>query len=251
MGKMKEDEVCKLVRERLEHVDLIFNLRHQFNNPALIQYVGERGWTHPWRYFDALMYYLLFTCFDLLGQPSEWVSFSEWLESNNKATERHAVAADIQPNADPVAIARHFNSKYQSIYSLKTSFYNFLLKILTEGERDEFCSSIKIVRAVKGGDMNISYPVLGEINDNMEKFKFAFNLRNKFTHRAVIMGSPIAGIFPKAYDFLEINGVRRKGYVEIHRKARNDEWLIFEVRDWPFVLKRLIEAALSRRQSAL
>jgi hypothetical protein len=50
------DEISKLIRQRLEHVEMIFELRHQFHDRRLVQYVGDNGWTHPWRYFDALMY---------------------------------------------------------------------------------------------------------------------------------------------------------------------------------------------------
>jgi hypothetical protein len=55
--------------------------------------------------------------------------------------------------------------------------------------------------------MNMSYSALGEINDEKKKLDFAFNLRNKFTHSALTMGSPNAGFFSKAYEFLERDGV--------------------------------------------
>lgn len=249
MGKIEDDEVCQLVHERLEHVKLIFELRHTFHDRKLIQNVGERGWTHPWRYFDAMMYYLLLTCFDLLGQHRNWEPFSNWLVSNKSATERQATVAAIPLNADPVAIALHLNAAYQSIYGVKTSFSNFLLNVLTQNERDELYFSIQIVRGRKDGDPNTSYPALGYVTDVKKKAEFLFSLRNKFTHSAITMGSPIAGIFHQAYDGIEIDGKTMKGYIEIYRETKNGEWMIYQVRDWPFVLQRLISAALARRVS--
>lgn len=65
------------------------------------------------------------------------------------------------------------------------------------------------------------------------------------------MGSAIAGVFPQAYEPIVIDGKPKKGYVEIHREAKNGEWLIYQVRDWPFVLKRLVKAVLARREASL
>lgn len=245
-GKMESD-TQGLVLNRLEHVELIFELRHQYCDVRLVKDIGENGWTHPWRYFDALMYYLLLTCFDLLGQPSEWVPFSEWLTSSKKATERDAASNSIQVGSNPVETAQHFNTAYQAIYGVKTSFNNFVLKMLTDEERAELYFNIQIVRGRMGGDPHTSYPALGYIDDEKKKLDFLFNLRNKFTHSAVIMGSPTAGVFHNAYEPIFIDGKPKKGYVEIHREEKNDEWLIYHVRDWPFVLKRLVEAAVARR----
>lgn len=245
-----ESNSRELVVNRLEQVDMIFELRHHYCDIRLIKYVGKNGWTHPWKYFDALMYYLLLTCFDVLGQPSEWVSFSEWLASGKKAEEREVVVNSIQSSLPPIEITRHFNSKYQEIYGVKTSFNNFILKILTDEERTDLYSNIQIVRGRMDGDPNISYPALGYINEE-KKLDFLFNLRNKFTHSAVIMGSPNAGVSSQAYDAIIINGKPKKGYVEIYRETKNGEWLIYYVRDWPFLLKRLVEAALARYEASL
>jgi hypothetical protein len=243
------DEVCKLIRQRLEHVEIIFELHHQFRNHKLVQYVGDNGWTHPWRYFDALMYYLLLTCFDLLGQPTEWLSFSEWLQSSKKIAERKMALATIPEGSDAIAITQHFNKAYQKIYGVKTSFYSFVSNELTDDERVELYRNIEIVRGIKDGDPNTSYPALGYINDDKKKLDFLFSLRNKFTHSAITMGSPNAGISPFAYTAIEENGKLLKGYVEIHRESKNGEWLIYQVRDWPFVLHRIIGAALIRREA--
>lgn len=246
--KIDDREVFRLIRERLEHVDLVFALRHHYNNIELVQDVGENGWTHPWRYFDALMYYLLLTCFDLLGQPADWMSFSTWLESRKKAEERNAAIANIHAGSDAVAIAKHLNLAYQSLYGVKNSFYHFVRDVLTDEERKELYFSIQIVRGQKGGDPNTIYPALGYIEDDKAKLDWLFTLRNKFTHSAITMGNPGAGIFPQLYDALIVNGKPGKGYLEIHRESMNNEWVIYQVRDWPFALQRLIQAALARRE---
>ena len=77
----KSDDTLRLVEERLEFVEIISRLNEQFLDPSLIRKVGEKGWTPTWKYFDALRNYLLLTCFDLLGQPSEFKDFQSWLQS--------------------------------------------------------------------------------------------------------------------------------------------------------------------------
>jgi hypothetical protein len=241
-----KSEVYRRVRERLEHVELIFDLRHHYCDINYIQNIGSNGWTHPWRYFDALMYYLLITCFDMLGQSSEWVDFSKWLESKKKKAERQEAMATLQSDVDPLTITKHFNKKYQSIYGVRTSFHRFVSEVLTQDERAELYSSIQIVRGVKDGEPNTSYPALGYIVDEGEKLEFLFNLRNRFTHAAVTMGSPVAGVYREAYDPFEIGGTLLKGHVEIHREERKGEWVIYQVRDWPYLLQRLVTSALTR-----
>lgn len=251
MKKVKENDICKLVRDRLEHVDLIFELRHHYNRMELVTDVGENGWTHPWRYFDALMYYLLLTCFDLLGQPTDWVAFSTWLESGKNKSERDTAVATLPLEADPIATAKHLNDCYQKLYGVKNSFYSFVLKSLTDGERTELYRNIEIIRGQVGGDPNTMYPALGEITDERAKLDWLFSLRNKFTHGAVAMGSPSAGIFHQTYDAMIIDGVPKKGYIAIHHEIKCDERLTYQVRDWPYVLQRIIKAALIRFEEEL
>jgi len=245
---MKNDS-RQMILNRLDHVNLIYNLRHQYCDRRLIQDLGEWGWTHPWRYFDALMYYLLLTCFDLLGQSPEWVSFSEWLESKRKAVEREEAVRSIPDGSNPVDIARHLNSRYEASYGVRMSFNRFILDILTDEERAKLYCSIQIVQGRMGGDPNTSYPALGYVVDEKSKREFLFNLRNKFTHNAVIMGSSAGGISPVVYEGIAIDGKLENVYTEIHRESKNGEWLIYTVRDWPFVLKSLVESALARQHT--
>jgi hypothetical protein len=249
MKQNTEGATFKLVRDRLEHVELIFGLRHHFHGEEHVKMIGDSGWTHSWLYFDALMNYLLLTCFDLLGQPSGWVSFPEWLTSSKKAEERSKAAASVPPGADPIQIAQHVHTEYQALYGVKTSFNHFVLNLLTAEERAELFSSIGIIRGRMDGDPNTAYPALGEISDEKKKLDFLFSLRNKFTHSAITMGSPAAGLFRDIYEAHMIDGVPKKGYIEIHRESKNGEWLIYQVRDWPFVLQRSIAAVLARRES--
>ncbi|WP_311223263.1 MULTISPECIES: hypothetical protein [unclassified Acidovorax] len=241
--------VYDLVRDRLEHIELIFELRHSYCNLDLVKPVGDNGWTHPWRYFEGLIHYLLLTCFDLLGQPSEWVSFSEWLNSDKKKAERCLVESCMPVNSPPLEITKHFNSEYQKMYGVRTSFNNFVLEIISDTERAELYTNIEIVRGRMDGEPNTCYPALGLIDNDNKKLEFLFSLRNKFTHTATVMGSPAAGVFPHIYDWFVIDGVAMKGYSEIYREEKNGEWLIYQVRDWPFSLIRLIKTALSRNES--
>jgi hypothetical protein len=159
--------------------------------------------------------------------------------------------SSIPSGADPVVVAQHLNASYQKIYGVKRSFHNFVLDKLTDDERAELYKNIQIVRAQRGGDPNTCYPSLGYIDDDKKKLDFMFSLRNKFTHSAVTMGSPNAGVSPIAYTAFEEDGKLLKGYVEIHREKNDDEWLVYQVRDWPFVLHRLIVAVLIRREGEL
>lgn len=251
MAQTSEKERYILVRERLEHVELVFELRHHYFNHDLVKDIGENGWTHPWIYFDALMYYLLLTCFDLLGQPSEYRTFSEWLEARKTESEREAALRRLPVDADAVAIAKHLNSEYQQLYGVKNSFHRFVLHVLNEDERAELYASIDITRARKGGNPNTLYPALGTIDSEKEKLSFLFSLRNKFTHSAIAMGSPAAGIFKDPYAPVFINGVPMMGYSIIHQEDKGDEYWQYGVRDWPRLLQRLIWRVVVTRESEL
>lgn len=245
-----KDETLKLVRDRLEFVDIIFGLHKQFIDHSMVQMIGEHGWTHPWRYFDALMNYLLLTCFDRLGQSTDWVSFSEWLSSGRKHEERAQAEKTITPGASPVEIAKHFASAYQIAYGVKSSFNNFILTVLTEDERHELLKSIQIVRAEIHNNVHEARPALGYIEGEKKKCDALFQLRNVFTHRAVNIGSPGGGVYKDIYEPTIINGLPMKGYIEVLRQEKGSEWIIYQVRDWPFVLIRCIKAALLRQATS-
>ena len=114
------DGTVRLVNERLEFVSIISNLRPHFLNHKLIRHTPEGGWTHPWIYFDSLRNYLLLTCFDLLGQPSDYLDFQSWLRSSSKQGERDAIVASLDKSGSEADIAIRIHRAYLDIYGTKT-----------------------------------------------------------------------------------------------------------------------------------
>jgi hypothetical protein len=238
----------ELAEDRLRLVNYILGLHANFSGMEKVEMIGKNGWTHPWRYFDALMNYLVLTCFDLLGQPAEWIPFSEWLESSKKKGERDAALASLAAEASPIEIAKHLNSAYQLIYGVKNSFNKFVLDMLNDAERENLYHSIYIITAKRHDNPLVSLQSDGEITEEKKKWEALFKLRNNFTHSAINIGSPGGGLSKDYYEPFIYDGVPQKSYQEIWRDVKKEKVIIYHVADWPFVPIRCIEGVLSRRK---
>ncbi|MBW4556464.1 MAG: hypothetical protein KME59_11085 [Trichormus sp. ATA11-4-KO1] len=133
------------VQERLNLAKRILEQGEQLRDRSLIQHEND-GWTHPYIQHDALVNYLLLTCFDILGQPNEWLIFDSWLEAKRTKSEREEAAALIPSSATSIEASQQMYSKYQKKYGVKSSFYKFLDEMLEEELRERLLFGIKIIQ---------------------------------------------------------------------------------------------------------
>lgn len=233
------ENTIRLVRERLEFVQIISNLNPQFLDHTLIRHTPDGGWTHPWKYFDSLRNYLLLTCFDLLGQPSEYQDFQSWLVSSVTVTEREMTLASIDTGTGPIEAAGLLHRSYLNSYGAKQSFFRFIQTVIPEAMREQLLFSVMIRHIDPEKNIEIRKDESPE-----SKIKFLFWIRNSYTHQASNTGSPSAGVFPNWNNWLVIDGVPKKGYEPIKFEKRIDDRIDYCVRDWPDVLIRTVNAGV-------
>lgn len=217
-----------LVQERLDLAKRILEQGEQLRSPALTRHEDD-GWSHPYLQHDALVNYLLLTCFDILGQPDEWLPFTSWLEASKTKCERDEAVSLISPSATPIEIAKKVYKKYSEVYGVKNSFYRFMDEILAVEMRERLLSSVKITEATKDGK-----PV--SVNNDSEKRKFLYESRNLFTHSAQPTGNAHLGLFSEMV--IIGSGELRWGY----RLARTEKNYEYYVRKWPFELFEIISS---------
>ena len=229
----------ELVRERLEFVEIIGALNEQFLDPQLIRQVGEHGWTHPWKYFDALRNYLLLTCFDLLGQPDEFMDFGSWLKASSTKKERNAIIAAIDPEADLTQTLRQVHDAYVSVYGTRRAFYRYIEELMSGHQTDALFYSVKIRKIDPQKNL-----ALEEVESRGKKLKFLFQVRNNYTHSGVNTGSPGGGVFPDHGKAMVIDGEPKMGWEPIHYDERGGFRYEYSVRNWPNVLIDAVQSGV-------
>jgi hypothetical protein len=228
-----QDIQYSAVQERLNLAKQIFEQSQHKCDLSLVRETENGGWTHPVIQYDALVNYLLLTCFDSLGQPSEGLSFDSWLTANKTKREREEAAARINQPASPAAIAKEMYNAYQKIYGVKSSFYRFIDEILDKETRERLLTSIRIEQRIEDGKATI-------IDDPEKKKSFLYESRNLFTHRLKPTGSAARAIFPDAV-MVKDNKISW-GYSLV----RTDRSYAYFVRKYPFELFEIISSVIGQ-----
>lgn len=127
---------------------------------------------------DSLANYLLLTCFDLLGQPADWVDLNKWLTAGECAEERAAAAATCT-GLDPIENVRQVTAWYNNKYGARKAFVRGVLEVVSAENRQELIDGIHFVR--DGKEQHLTEKQLAD---------WLFKLRNGFTHGAEISGKP-------------------------------------------------------------
>lgn len=231
--------VKQRVEDRLEFVEIIGGLNVQFLDRALVTYQSEiSGWDHPWRHFDGLRNYLLLTCFDILGQRSSFVEFSNWLKDGRYRAEREEAAAAVPTSAGAIDAACKIHGAWLDRYGPRRSFMRFIDEVLSPTMRESLLHSITITK-LKGAT------VLKEESTARQKMEALYGLRNGYTHEGMTPGSPAGGVFPDWGRGVEYEGKIRFGWETIVTTAeKNGVRFHYAVRKWPTVLIETVRAGL-------
>ena len=237
---METSGPAELVRQRIEFVEIIGELNEQFLDPRLIRKVGDCGWTHPWKYFDSLRNYLLLTCFDLLGQPDQFMDFGRWLQASSAKEERDAIVDALDSGSELIQSMKSVHDKYLKIYGAKRAFYRFVEELLPTEVADALYYSVRIRKI--DPEKNIE---LEKIDAPKKKLAFLYLLRNNYTHSGVITGSPAGGVFRHWGKPVVIDGTPMLGWELIHYEERGKLRFEYSVRDWPKVLIDVIRSGIS------
>ncbi|QSJ17503.1 hypothetical protein JYQ62_01015 [Nostoc sp. UHCC 0702] len=104
------------VQERLSLAKRILEQGEQLRDPSLVKDTDNNGWTHPYIQHDALVNYLLLTCFDILGQPKDWLSFNGWLTSKETKSEREEAVSLISESITTIEATKKIHDFYLDKY---------------------------------------------------------------------------------------------------------------------------------------
>lgn len=211
---------------------------------------SEKWWFHPRHEREALVVYLLLTCFDRLGQLKRYISFANWLKSTKAVyvTERNRVLTSLSSSLSPVETAYKLNEAYQDIYGVKNSFCQGILN-LSEEVKEQFLKSVSLTFNPEFGmhGTNVSTPSfpLEDKKKELElKLKYLYNKRNSFTHRLEQYHSssiPIASehVVQNGSSWGAIFKDSRLFYMGVHQeheKLQSGGANVYTVSDWPFIL---------------
>ena len=119
-----EAEVSELVRSRLRLAQSILEESDALEGRSgyeLDQW--ERGF-HPRHEREALVTYLLLTCFDYLGQKRKFITLADWIKSKkpHHASERCRALESLQPNATHIDAACALADEYHRLYGVNNAF---------------------------------------------------------------------------------------------------------------------------------
>src|SRR5688572_7556273 len=84
---MDQDRIQR-VKDRLFLYDKISDLKESFRGHDYTEHPSEGTFDHKYRHYEALRFYLLLTCFDILGQGAEFVDFNKFLNGKEFKKER-------------------------------------------------------------------------------------------------------------------------------------------------------------------
>lgn len=126
--------------------------------------------------YPQIITYLRLTCFDQLGQPGNWMTFNNWLKSKKKKTEREFMISQIK-NLEKLEFTEVLYLRYQELYGVKNSFFNFIRNILPYNEKQELLNLIKI----RINDENSPTLEGREVNEK-DKEDYLYKIRNDYTH---------------------------------------------------------------------
>lgn len=248
-----EEDRRKLVLERIQLVNQLTNVKNHFKGRHLTEKTGKNTVTHPYKHYFALRNYLLLTCFDILGQPSDWLDFKSWLISKRKSDERKVVLENIQ-TVNKVDITKSIYEEYLKIYGVKNSFYRFIREIISAKNRSNLFKSISANRITSEAEEfeDGTHTTRGAENykiSDQQKEKFLFNFRNSFTHKGVSFGHAGAGIVSEPFD-LEGPQLYDKNEgpfylaLSVHEEKINGEIIVYKVSKWPELLIEIIESEI-------
>lgn len=212
-------------------------------------------WFHPRHEREALVVYLLLTCFDLLGQEKSFITFENWLKSKkvNHILERKTLIDSLSPDATHQDAACAMMEQYQSLYGVRNAFYEGINN-LPEKSKDQLLSSMELV-LVPEFEPNVSKRGLPLEDKELEfelKLKHIYERRNRFTHRLeqqIGLSTPTISKLGKDNSSswlakVENSKLSYLGGPYETKLLNNGGAYYYSLNQWPFVLFEVLYAAI-------
>ena len=108
-------------------------------------YKGKKWWFHPRHEREALVVYLLLTCFENIGQKHSFITFPSWLKSKKAAhtIEKEKIASSITKGLNVIESSARLMEGYQTIYGVRNAFYEGI-KGLPENTKNHVIESVRL-----------------------------------------------------------------------------------------------------------
>lgn len=185
-------------------------------------------------HWQGLCAYLYLTCFDVLGQNEDWLTFDKWLAASRTADERKAVLDRAGAGADPVLVAKKLHEAYNETYGVKAAFMNFLRDVLPPASRERLLASINIYTLKNPPDL--SEITTSDDEADKDKERYLFETRNGYTHRAQYVG----GIHPEVFRATSPAWDTREQVIKAN------EWTTYSSLGWPGPLENAVRDGLAQ-----
>ncbi len=229
------EEKIKNVKSRLEFVEQLTSVKDAFRGTHLIEKTENGGWTHPYVHFSGLRFYLILTCFDILGSNDQFLPFPNWLNSSSSKTERETIFSNVpDKELSPLSVEKVYKN-YNEIYGITKGFKRFITDVISENDKTLLFENINIRKIQREPQKVLPY----EPTEN-KKINFLFEVRNSFTHTGNPYASPGGGIFDDDGTGVEMDGVMKYGYSTIHIENKKDFYYEYSVRKWPNLLIEIL-----------
>jgi hypothetical protein len=221
---------------------------------------SEEWWKHPRHEREALVVYLLLTCFDKLGQKQTFTTFAHWIESKraHHVAERQDAMESCGPDASPLDIAGALSRHHQKLYGVRNAFYEGI-NGLPHDVCDKLLSTVRVTFCANFTSYPVnasppSIPLEDKKRERELKLRYLFDKRNRFTHQleqfhtssiplmSDFRGQQQGGASWMAFirdSRLSYGGVQQDRVVTAEGDAYN-----YSVRDWPFALFESLYAAI-------
>ncbi|MDU8500467.1 hypothetical protein RYB01_14940 [Pseudomonas syringae] len=220
---------------------------------------------HPRHEREALVVYLLLTCFDLLGQSRPYLTFPQWLDTKKPEVlnERNKVLEGLGAlPKNPIECSGRIFEGYNQLYGATKAFFAGINDLPTD-VRAHLMNSISIVGrdplSLKEENKNTSFPGI-PISDETKlcklKLNYLYSLRNSFTHQLAqvhFSSMPsMSGLMQdlkgtpqdKQVDSASWGVIVYDGEVNYGHHNETDKKYCYSLSGWPFVLFEVLYAAI-------
>lgn len=214
---------------------------------------------------EALVIYLLLTCFETLGRNNEYIPFENWINSkkSNHKKERDFILSQNQAN-NIIDTIKLLLDHHKSLYGVSNSFRNGI-HTLNKNNKEILFSSINlgIVPNEAKINKNISYPTstIGDIDKEIElKTNYLYKLRNEFTHSlkqqhvssmpnqkiylSGLIGENESGAWP-----IFIFDKNKVLFGSTHSEVRSSDIgdISYSINNWPFILFEVLHSEIGNK----
>lgn len=240
-----DTERIQRVKDRLFLYDRISDLKESFRGREYIEHPSEGTFDHKYRHYEAMRFYLLLTCFDILGQGVDFVDFNKFLNSSKFKKERKDFLDSLATGMDVETKMKKMHEYYLKTYGFKRRYLYFINNILDQAQRDRLYASIKVKKITNAFKKGIKSEDISTIK---RKNDFLFKLRNEFTHEGKSWATGSHGMFddfPSIWDEGRVKWTFAQQYLE---KVGTYHVQYLTLR-WPNELRKILQTTIERLRS--